>query len=85
RSAEDDEAIGLRLAGALFWFWQLHSHFIEGRMWFDAMLDRRKGAAPAVRAKALQVAGALAVSQGEFARSIILNQESLALYRGLDD
>jgi tetratricopeptide (TPR) repeat protein len=85
RSAENDAGIGLHLVGTLAWFWQLHSHFSEGRMWFDAMLDRPNVAVPAVRAKALQVAGALAVGQGEFARSIILNEESLALYRGLDD
>jgi non-specific serine/threonine protein kinase len=85
RSAQDDEAIGLRLAAALSWFWQLHSHFSEVRMWFDTMLDRPNVAAPAVRAKALRVAGMLAVSQGEFARSIMLNEESLALYRSLDE
>ena len=68
RSAEDDEAIGLRLAGALSWFWMIHSHFSEGRIWLDAMLDRPNAAVPAAHAKALQAAGAMAVNQGEFAR-----------------
>jgi non-specific serine/threonine protein kinase len=85
RNMEDAEAIGLRLAAALSWFWHKHSHFSEGRMWFDTLLNQSNVVPPAVRAKALQVAGALAVSQGEFARSIILNEESLALCRGLSD
>jgi tetratricopeptide (TPR) repeat protein len=85
RSAEDDAAIGMRLAGALEWFWMIHSHFSEGRIWLDDMLDRPNAAVPAAHAKALQAAGAMAANQGEFARSNILHEESLALYRGLGD
>jgi predicted ATPase len=85
RSAEDDAAIGMRLAGALYWFWMIHSHFSEARIWLDDMLDRPNAAVPAAYAKALLAAGAMAVNQGEVARSIILHEESLALYRGLGD
>jgi predicted ATPase/DNA-binding XRE family transcriptional regulator len=85
RSAEDDAAIGKRLAGALSWFWMIHSHFSEARIWLDDMLERPNAAGIAAHAKALQAAGAMAVNQGEVARSIILHEQSLALYRGLGD
>jgi predicted ATPase/class 3 adenylate cyclase len=84
-SGKDDEAIGLRLAVALSWFWHIHGHHTEGRVWLDAMLDRHNVAVPAVRAKALQMAGSMMQSLGEFARAIALQEESLALYRELGD
>jgi predicted ATPase/transcriptional regulator with XRE-family HTH domain len=85
RSVEDDAATGMHLAGALYWFWMIHSHFSEARIWLDDMLDMPNTAVPAAHAKALQAAGAMAANQGEVARSIMLHEESLALYRGLSD
>lgn len=79
------ETVGLRLAGALAWFWVVHSHFSEGNRWLNTLLDRLHNAAPAVRAKVLHVAGMLAENIGEFARPAALLEESLALYRKLDD
>ena len=74
----------MRLAGALFWLWATHNHF-ESRIWLDIVLSRPSATAPAARAKALHTAGAVALGQGEFARVIALQEESLALYRGLGD
>jgi len=85
RGIEDAEAIGLRLAGAVYWFWLIHGHFSEGGMWLDAMLKQPTTTAPTARAKALFAAGVLAADRGEFARAISLHEEALPLYRDLRD
>jgi predicted ATPase/class 3 adenylate cyclase/DNA-binding CsgD family transcriptional regulator len=85
RSVDDDQAIGLRLAGAVYWFWIIHSHFNEGHKWLAAMLNRPNPVMSAARAKALRAAGALVENQGEFARAIAYLEASLALYRELAD
>lgn len=79
------EESGLRLAGALSWFWVVHSHFSEGHRWLTALLARLNRAAPAVRAKVLHVAGLLAENFDGFAPNSALLEESLALYRALGD
>ncbi|MCE7986917.1 MAG: helix-turn-helix domain-containing protein [Caldilinea sp. CFX5] len=84
-TTQEAAAFGLRLAGALAWFWVVHSHFSEGYRWLNTLLDRLHRAAPAVRAKILRVAGLLAENIGEFARTAALLEESLALYRALGD
>jgi tetratricopeptide (TPR) repeat protein len=58
--------LGLRLAGALFWFWNLRAHFSEGRTWLGRLLER-SGDLPetAALAKALYAAGGLAFLQGD--------------------
>jgi predicted ATPase/DNA-binding XRE family transcriptional regulator len=85
QSGPDDQAIGVRLAGALVWFWMIHGHHHEGCMWFDAMLNRPNVAVPA-RAKALRAAvAALVESQGDVARATAFQEESLALDRALGD
>ncbi len=82
--ARRDEETAVRLAGALWWFWWVHSHFAEGRRWLEAALAL--GAAPtAARAKALAGAGWLALQQADIARAESLLEESLALARRLAD
>lgn len=53
--------LGLRLAGALGWFWHLHSHYPEGRDWLARTLSAEGASAGpprlAARAKALHWAG----------------------------
>jgi predicted ATPase/DNA-binding SARP family transcriptional activator/DNA-binding CsgD family transcriptional regulator len=85
-SLESGEVVyGLRLAGALWRFWDVHGHLSEGRRWLDELLAS-KGHAPApVRAKALRCAGLLALNQSDYERARTLLEESLALYRELGD
>jgi predicted ATPase len=77
---------GLRLAGALLWFWYLRGHVSEGRGWLHALLARTEasGASPA-RAQALFGAGWLAVVQGEYAVARRLLDQSAGLWRDLGD
>jgi predicted ATPase/class 3 adenylate cyclase/uncharacterized protein HemY len=72
---------GLRLAGALQLFWEIHGHLSEGRQWLETLLAREHPAAPAVRAKALRGAGVLERFQGDYSQARVLLKESLALYR----
>ena len=76
---------GLRLAGALWMFWHVHGHFTEGRGWLQSMLAGSPGASPTARAKALAGAGFLAYRQGDYDGATALFDESLPLFRALED
>jgi len=84
-----DAGAGLRLAGLLSRFWWIRGYLSEGRAWLDAALEAARHAAPpvpaAVRADALRGAGALAYSQRDDARALMLLEESRALSREIDD
>lgn len=90
RAGDAEQA--LRLAGALWRFWQAHGDIREGRGWLEdglALAATPAGAAlpvpDAVRAKALWGASWLAYHQGDYARSRMLSAEQLALARRRHD
>ena len=80
--------LGLRLAGALQRFWEMHGHLGEGRGWIEGLLARpecAREATAAVRAKALKGAARLAWAQGDCAHAEALGERSLDLYRTVGD
>jgi predicted ATPase/class 3 adenylate cyclase len=81
----DDAETALRLAAALGVFWDLHTHYGEGRKWLEAALDRSCNIKSTARVKALWEAGALVWRQGDYARALALCDESFALARELGD
>ncbi|HEY8284222.1 MAG TPA: tetratricopeptide repeat protein [Chloroflexota bacterium] len=84
----EDAALGLRLAGALWRFWNTHSHLSEGRWRLQRLLEAPGSADPAAhpaRAKALYGASVLANEQADYQHAARLGDEALGLYRGLDD
>jgi predicted ATPase/class 3 adenylate cyclase len=80
-----DTELGLRLASALELFWVLRNHDYEGWRWLAQTLVERDHAVPAVRARALCVAGRLALHVGDMAAAGACLAESLSLYRSLED
>ena len=77
--------IGLRLVGALRWFWTLRSYLSEGLRWARAALAMPDAKArSAARARALWSAGALAWQQGDPQARAFL-EESVALWREIGD
>jgi predicted ATPase/class 3 adenylate cyclase/DNA-binding CsgD family transcriptional regulator len=75
----------LRLGGALGRFWSVHGHISEGRTFLDRALAAREGIEVSVLAKALIYAADLAFIQSDYDHAEPLLQESLALYRDLED
>ena len=75
---------GLRLAGALWRFWQIRGHFTEGREHLARALGRASSRT-AASAKAHSGAGNLALFQGDTAAARSLNEQSLAISRESGD
>ena len=76
---------GLRLAGALLWFWWDRGYLREGQEWLTAFLALPGAVSPAVRAKALNAAGYLASSCGESEAAVAFNEESVGIARDISD
>jgi tetratricopeptide (TPR) repeat protein len=68
---------GLRLAGALWRFWELRGHLSEGRQRLERALATRGEAPPTVWARALGAAGNLARTQNDLAAAGSLYTRSL--------
>jgi predicted ATPase/class 3 adenylate cyclase len=83
--SSSDLEIGLRLAGALWFFWYLRGYVSEGREWLKHLLAKTAQAPTPLRAKALYGASMLARAQDDYAQATALLEESLALYRALKD
>lgn len=76
--------LGVRLAGALGWFWIKHGHWNEGSKWFRHALARKEASLTS-RAKALLRAGQVAIFQSDYEQAVAFYEQSLTLYRGQYD
>jgi predicted ATPase/DNA-binding XRE family transcriptional regulator len=75
----------LHLSGTLGQFWNARGYLTEGRRWLEAALRNDTGRLSRARAKALLETGTLAVRQGDYEVASGYYQESLAIYRTVDD
>ncbi|MCX6050333.1 MAG: tetratricopeptide repeat protein [Chloroflexi bacterium] len=78
-------AQGLTLVAALYRFWQGRGYLTEGRQWMERGLAQGQGVAPATIAHTLNMLGWLAHQQGESHYAHRLLEQSLALFRQLND
>jgi predicted ATPase/Tfp pilus assembly protein PilF len=87
RAGNEAAVKGLSLAAALARFWRMRGYFGEGRRWLNETLahGNRCDAPAPLRARALGRAGGLARSQSDYPQARKLLEESLSLYRELDD
>jgi len=79
---------GLRLAGALSYFWYWRLYIGDGRRWLERMLAVNGGqrtAPPAVRAKALLWLGEMERMQGDYTAACPHLEESQHLFQELGD
>ena len=75
----------LTIAVSLWRFWLVRGHWHEGRSWLERGLEVSDTASTATRARALAAAGDLATEEGDHAAAARLLEESLRLWRELDD
>jgi predicted ATPase/predicted Ser/Thr protein kinase len=76
---------GLRIAVGIFPFWERSEHLSEGRRRLEALLADRAGADRLLRARGLFALSVLACTQKEYRVASSRAEESLALYRELED
>ena len=83
---EREPEAGLRLCGALQWFWITRGHVAEGRKWCARVLEK-EGAEEmtSARATVLNAAGTMAWGVADHAAARALYAESLAIRRHLGD
>jgi len=78
----------LRLAGALYWYWHVRGHLVEGRAWLErtlAAVDRAAVPPPAaLLAHAHFAVGQLIIDQGDPAAAQPHCERSLALWREME-
>jgi predicted ATPase/class 3 adenylate cyclase/Tfp pilus assembly protein PilF len=85
-----DLELGLRLAGALLWFWLVRGYVSEGARWLGEMLTADAGVAQpgrsgAARAKVLAGAGHLAQYRTDYDQAVTLLEESVRLFQQAGD
>ncbi|CAG0954135.1 hypothetical protein GPROT1_00318, partial [Gammaproteobacteria bacterium] len=70
---------GLRISGALYRFWEMHSHIREGREWLETFATLSTGVTLS-RAKVLNAAGAMADYTGDYASAQAYFEVALAVF-----
>jgi len=77
----------LRLVDALWQFWFRRGQWSEGRRWLEAAISASANAEAekALRARVLYMGVPMIIYQGDVARARLLSEQSVALYRELED
>ena len=76
--------MGLRLAGAVWVFWDAHGHLVEGTSWLEAVLAKDDRASVPARLKALEALGWLMYDHTDLDRAEAVAQEGMELSAEVD-
>jgi non-specific serine/threonine protein kinase len=76
---------GLKMAGALAWFWHSKAHLSEGNLWLEKILAAGIGTQGKERAKALRASSILSTDTGDYIRARAFAESSINLYREIGD
>ena len=76
---------GLKMAGALAWFWHNKGHLSEGNLWLEKILASGIGNQGKERAKALRASSILSTGTGDYIRARAFAESSIKLYREIGD
>ncbi|HSL31759.1 MAG TPA: tetratricopeptide repeat protein [Anaerolineales bacterium] len=76
---------GLKMAGALAWFWHGKGHLSEGNLWLEKILASGIGNQGKERAKALRASSILLTGTGDYIRARGFAESSMKLYREIGD
>ncbi len=76
---------GLKMAGALAWFWHSKGHLSEGNLWLEKILASGIGTQGKERAKALRASSILSTDIGDYIRARAFAESSIKLYREIGD
>lgn len=79
-SLESREDLGVALAGALWWFWQMGGYYREGLGWLEEAL-RKSGGAPEARANVLAGVSWLAIEHLDPDRAVESAEEGVKICR----
>jgi predicted ATPase/class 3 adenylate cyclase len=74
-----------RLWVALYWFWTVSAHWNEQQQWLAKILSVAEALPPQLRARLLNRAGHFANLRGDYAEASHYLEESLRLFRSIDD
>jgi predicted ATPase/class 3 adenylate cyclase len=82
----DQAELGLRIAAAVWRFWQFHAHLAEGRRWLDELLGLPSAARTSrARVRGLAAAGSLAYWHGDYPAMSRWYERSLSDARQIGD
>jgi tetratricopeptide (TPR) repeat protein len=76
---------GLKMAGALAWFWHSKGHLSEGNLWLEKILAAGISNQGKERAKALRASSILSTDTGDYIRARAFAESSIKLYREIGD
>lgn len=81
-SLEENEAeTALRLASALWTFWEMRGYVREGREWLERALALEADTPAALRAKAITAAAGLAEVQGDYRSAVARYEDAIPLWQ----
>jgi len=81
----DPTDLGLRVPESLWRFWELRGHFTEARGWLERAIAASPDAPATLRALALEGLGNIVYRQGDLKAAATTLEESVAIWRSLDD